>query len=488
MRIPFPERIDLSHALIFATALCTVQIFEGTNPFFSGCVFCFLLIACVGFNIAGGIAYPSGAFILFNAFFTVTLPMVTKAILREPADSNMRAPMRTIEVYLIGMVAMLAAIIFSRRFRARKSFIAGIMPKNSLHAAYVGCAVLSVLAGFYLTFFPNVSNGSFSSFLVQADRFPILTFILGTIYTIQRTNGRRSVSAPLLFMMVLLSLNGLLTFSKELFLSPFFAWAITAALLRYRLHWINIVLFSVGLYFVITFMVPYAQYGRNYVNSGLSQMQLSAYLLTHMDEVREGYAETTTIIGNVHYYNEHLGLLDRLDIISGDDALIDVAEREGPMGFWPLVDGFENIIPHVIFPNKPMILIGNVYGHQIGMLSDDDNSTGISFSPSADAYREGKLIGITVAEPLVLMLIFIVLDSVIGDVRSNPVGLLTTILVSRAASEGSLCGVPVLIGQSLFTNVLAAYICAYALPLLGSIFSKRVLTTAQTSLPELMHE
>jgi hypothetical protein len=487
MRIPFPERVNLSHVLIFATVLCSVQLFEGTNPFYSGCVFCFLLVAAIGFNIAGGIVYPSGVFILSNAIFTIVLPAVAKAILREPADSNLRASLRTIEVYLVGMVAMLIAAIVSRRFRPRKALISGMLPAGNLHAAYVGCAVLSVLAGFYLTVFPNVSVGSFSSFLVQANRFPLLTFVLGIIYTIHRTNGRRSVSVPLLFMIVFLSANGLLSFSKEAFLAPFFAWAVTVALLRYQLHWINIASFIVGLYLVIVFMVPYAQYGRTFTDSGISPVQLSAYLLTHMDEVREGYASDTALINNVHYYNKHLGLLDRLDIVAGDDALIDVADREGAYGYLPLYVGFENLIPHVFFPDKPMTLIGNVYGHQIGILSDDDESTGISFSPSADAYREGRVMGITVVEPLLLTLIFVVLDSAIGDVRLNPVGLLTTMLVSRA-DEGALAGNIGLIGQALFTNVLAAYICFYVLPMLGSIFSKRVLTAAQTSLPELMHE
>jgi len=396
--------------------------------------------------------------------------------------------MRTIEVYLIGMVGMLIAAIVSRRLRPRKALIAGMLPTDRLHAAYVGCAVLSILAILYLRVFPNVSVGSFSSFLVQANRFPVLTFVLGIIYTVHRTHGRRSVSGPLLFMILFLSLSNLLTFSKEGFLTPFFAWAVTVALLRYRLHWINVVSFIVGLYFVVVFMVPYAQYGRGITDSGLSQVQLSAYLLTHMDEVREGYTESIATLGNVHYYNKHLSLIDRLDIVSPDDALIDVADREGQYGYLPLFVGFENLIPHVFFPNKPMTLFGNVYGHEIGILPDEDYTTGISFSPSADAYREGRVMGITIAEPLLLILIFTVLDSVIGDVRQNPVGLLTTILVSRAAFEGALAGNIGLIGQTLFTNVLAAYICAYVLPMLGSIFSKRVLTAAQTSLPELMHE
>ena len=66
MRIPFPERVNLSYALIFATALFGVQVLEGTNVFFACCVFCFIMIAAVGFNITGGFPFPSGAFIGFT--------------------------------------------------------------------------------------------------------------------------------------------------------------------------------------------------------------------------------------------------------------------------------------------------------------------------------------------------------------------------------------------------------------------------------------
>jgi len=472
MRIPFPDRVNPTHALIFATILAAVQVFEGTNPFFAGCVFCFILVATVAFNFTGGLVYPSGAFVFFNAFFTMVLPCVVKAVLRQPADSNLRSPLRTVEVYLCGMVAMLAAAAFSRRFRPRKAFIENMLPKESLRAAYIGSAVLSIFFGFYLTYFPNVGAGSFSSFLQQANRFPVLTFVLGVVYTIHRTGGRRSISIPLLCMIIFTSLNGLLSFSKELFLTPFFAWAITAALYQYRLHWINLVSFSVGLYLVVTFMVPYAAFGRSYVIPGVSPVGVSVYLLTHMDEVRQGYAEAFILPPNVRFYDQNLGLLSRLEVFSVDDALVDVTDREGAFGYQPLILAFANGIPHFLWPGKPVVFFGNDYAHEIGVLGDSDDSTGVSFSPSADAYHEGRLVGVLIVEPLVLMLIFLVLDSVIGNVRLNPVGLLTTILVSRAASEGALFGNISIIEQYLFTNVLVSWVCAYVLPVIGSAFTK----------------
>jgi hypothetical protein len=488
MRIPFPERVNLSYALIFATGLFVVQVLEGTSIFFAGCVFAFLMVAAVGFNAAGGLPYPSGAFIGFNAIFTMIIPMIVKAVLADPADSHLRAPMRTIEVYLLGMVSMTAACIFSRRFRRRNATISGLLPADSLKSAYVGCVVISILIFLYLSYLSRGGDGSFGSFLVQANRFPILTFVLGVLYTFHRTNGARSISAPLMIMMLIFSLGALITFSKEQLLTPFFAWGITAALLGYRLRWSHFALLFIGLYLLFVYMVPYAQVGRDVDYPGLSHVQVAKYLLTHMDDVRATYKEGTGDVVSSNYYNRPLGLLNRLEVMSGDDALIDLTDREGPYGYRPIFFGFENVIPHFLFPNKPKIGYGNVYAHQLGILPPDDDATGVSFSPSADAYHEGRVTGLLFVQPLLLMLVFVVLDSVIGDVRRNPVGLLTTILITRASTEGMLCSTPGLIGQFLFTNVLAAYVCAYVLPMLGSIFNKTIIGAPESPLLKPVHD
>ncbi len=483
MRIPFPERVRPSHALIFATMLLVVELLEGTNPYFAGCAFCFILVAAISFNIAGGIAYPSGAFILFNAIFTIALPLTAKAILGQPGNRNLHAPVRTIEVYLCGMVGMFAAAVVSHRFRRRKALLSGLLAESNLRSSYVGSAVFAVLIFVFLVVFPGGANGSFSSFLNQIDRFPVLTFIIGVVYIIHHSRGRRSVTVPLLLMIVFTSLMGLITFSKELFLTPFFAWAITAALMGYRLRWINIVLFVVGMYLTVTFMVPYAQYGKSFVAPQLSRTGTAIYLLTHMDDVRQQYEESVAFTGNVHFYDQHMGLLSRLEVFSVDDALIDVTDQRGPIGYTPLIEGFEAMIPHFLWPNKPVAFYGNTYAHEIGILGDNDNLTGVSFSPSADAYHEGGIIGVLITESGVLILIFLVLDSVIGDVRLNPIGLLMTILISRAASEGALFSTPYLISNALAGIVIVAYICAYALPIIGKVFTRSPSGAAPPALP-----
>lgn len=474
MRIPFPERVKLSHALLFATVLFGVQLLQGTNVFFAGCVFLFLLVAAVAFNIAGGMPYCSGAYIGFNAAFTVVIPMLAKVVLGEPADSNLKVPLKTMEIYLVGMIAMLVAAMVSHRVRPRRSLIGNMMPNDSLKSAYVGSATFSVLIYLYLAYVASYGNGSLGSFLIQANRYPMLTWVLGVIYTTYRTEGRRSISWPLLAIMLYSSLGALLTFSKEQFLAPFFTWAVTCALVGYRLNWTNVLYFVGGLLFTVTFLVPYANYGRG-VRTTMTRPELSYYLMTHMSEIRESTNAQSDNLGEVHYYNRNFGLLDRLTILPVDDALVEATAHTGPFGLWPLPAAFENIIPHVLYRNKPTYLFGNLYAHELNILPAEDFTTGVSFSPSAEAYHMGLMLGVAFIQPLVLMLVFTILDSVIGDVRRNPVGLLSTILVARAAPEGLLTGTALLVGQYLITNVLAAYVCAYVLPMLGSIFNKAIL-------------
>jgi hypothetical protein len=473
MRIPFPERIAYSHALAFGALLSAVQLLEHTDPIFSGCCFLFILVATVGFNVCGGMFYCSGAFIGCNAIMTVILSMVAKAFFREPASSNLLTPAHTMEVYLCGMVAMTLAGLAATSFRPRKAYLSDMLPLDKLRTSAYGCAVLGAALSVVQSFMGG-GNGTISSFIGQVNRFPMLAIVLGVIYIIRSSGGRRSISRPLLLYVCFSASFGILSFSKEVFLFPFFCWAVPVALLRYKLHPINIVLFLSGIYVVVTYMVPYAQVGRDFDYPGHSPMEVSAYLITHMDEVDQSYKQNQAGYLKIHYYNEQHGLLDRVNLISVDDALIDVTDREGRFGYEPLVEAYENGIPHFLWKDKPVPYFGNVYAHQIGILSDEDRYTGVSFSPTADAYHEGGMFGVLVVEPLVMFLSFLVLDWVVGDVRRNPVGLLMTMLIARGAGEGLLGGVPYLLAQPLVATIMCAFFCAHVLPIIGGIVNRHV--------------
>ena len=87
--------------------LCVTQVIEGTPLTFSLMSLAFILIATVAFNVAGGFARPSVSYIFFYAVIAVIVGLTYKALLGEPADSNLSAPQTTMLVYVGGIFGML---------------------------------------------------------------------------------------------------------------------------------------------------------------------------------------------------------------------------------------------------------------------------------------------------------------------------------------------------------------------------------------------
>ena len=170
------------------------------------------------------------------------------------------------------------------------------------------------------------------------------------------------------------------------------------------------------------------------------------------------------------YYNTPQGFFDRLQMIAIDDALINNTERFGNFGIYPLVASFENLVPHFIWKDKPAVFFGNVYAHQIGMLAEDDDSTGISFSPASDGFHMASWYGIFILSPLLFFLLFVVFDSICGDVRKAPWGILVLVLYAHMAPEGGLGSVAYMLGYTAIGILFAAVMGAHVMPLLGTLF------------------
>ena len=473
MHIPYPERIPYGWATTFALILFGVQLFEGTHLLFAGCCFSFILVATAAFNIAGGLYRPAGAYIFFNAVLTLIVGVVVKAVLGEPADTFLASPQLTIEIYLFGMLAMLFGAYVESRFRPRKAYIEAKLPMPDLRIVYIGTTAIALfLKPLYILAGANLINiGSIVTQIYNADHFLPFALILGVMHTIRSSNGRRSVTPWLAFLFVLSTGEGLLSFSKQALFSPAICWVLGAAISRYRLKLVNIVALAVFAYLAYAYGTPYSQYGRVFqAETAAGNLRVASYLLTHMDEVIKGNADhNESLYGKLGYYRHSMGLFDRLQMLTPDDALITVTELYGTYGLEPLKEDVENVVPHILWPDKPTPYFGNTYGHEIGAITDEDLSTSISFGVSADAYHEDGLPGVLLIEPLCMAIVFLVFSYLLGDVRGHPAVIVAILLTAHAAPEGSLTGL-----FSMITNteymVLLALACKYVLPIVGSIF------------------
>jgi hypothetical protein len=267
---------------------------------------------------------------------------------------------------------------------------------------------------------------------------------------------------------------GLFGFSKEGMFAPFAAWILTAASQRYKLSRPQIVGAILTIIFIFRYLVPYAQYGRSFrEENGVTSYATVFNLLTNLGYVREQYLESSEdayeerVLG---YFNTPQGFFDRLQMFSIDDALINRTAQFGTFGASPIIWAFENVVPHFIWKDKPQILIGNIWAHEVGVLGEEDESTGISFSSTATGFHMLGWTGVLLLAPAVWTLLFTIFDSLCGDTRQTPWGLLVMVLYAHAAPEGDLPSLIYICFYTAFGIIFAAVVGAYMMPVLGTLF------------------
>lgn len=486
MRIPFPIYIPLLKAAGFAALLFLVEIYQGTAPAFAICAFIFIVIATLTFNLAGGLSRPSGAYVFFYSILAVILGLVWKAILGEPADTNLAQPNLTMEVYVGSIAAMWIAVAVSRKLALKRPLLGNLVTPANMQNAAVGCMVTGITMAVALQTV-EVQQGSALSALSQINRFLPLALILGIIYEIRRTGGRRSVSWIVLISGGAIFCQGLLGFSKEAIFTPFACWLIAAGSQGYRFSKAQIFSLVIGILLMGHYLVPYAQYGRNFVEPTFAgRVRTSVDLLSDLEDTRTKYESSSADYYDRRiqgYFDTSQGLMDRLQMISPDDVLHDLTEKRGPIGSFPIIMEFENLIPHFLWPSKPAVNFGNFYAHEMGGLADDDVTTGVSFSPSGEAFHVARWMGIFFWAPLVWILLFTLFDSLCGDTRVSPWGLLMCAYFAHIAPEAGLAGAIYMMGPITVGLVVAAFASAYVMPLIGTLFKGPSQVTVHRGIP-----
>ena len=504
MRIPFPTRISLFHSCGFAIVLSIVQLLEGSSPEFCLLTFAFILIATIAFNVAGGFAYPSGSYIFFYAVLAVIVGVTYKAYLGEPADSNLEVPITTMLVYVAGISGMLISAYFKKLLLPARSLLGDTANRIDLDAASIGCMIVGAaifIAG-ALTFHPGSTaeeahannSGTVLSALGQVNQFLPLGIILGVTYQIRKSGGRRFLGAAVVIATIFSCIVfGIISTSKQGLFQPIACVFIAAAAMRYRFSTGQVVTMAVGLAFTFYYLVPYIQVGKSVVGAEtFAATAENAYaLITNIGAVRMETQESEQSLQDtddytVHYYNGAQGIFDRLQMLSIDDALIAVTEQGQVFGLTPLLYDVFNLVPHFIWPGKPLIALGNVYSHEIGLAhystaGDEDTTTGISFSPTADAFHMARWTGVLLVAPALWFMCFFMMDFVCGDTRRSPWGLLMVAMCAHIAPEGMMNGPFYLTTVGPLTVTFVSFLAAYVLPLIGNVLIKRSAGSAGTT-------
>jgi hypothetical protein len=470
VRLPFPERVPFVPVIGFAIILCTLQLYQGTAPLFSLGCFVFLILSAITFNLAGGLTQTSGAYVFFYSVLGVIIGITWKAVLGEPADSNLLVPLLTIKVYVCSMCGLLAAVFISRKLVTKRALLENFVTDENMQSATIGCLAVGGLLIIIFSLVPH-GEGSVLSALNQLNRFLDLALFLGTIHAIRRSGGRTAFSLPVLIAGGIFFIAGVISFSKEGMITPFLAWLVAAASQRFKLSLGQIAGGILIASFIGFYLVPYSQYGRNYRGDTFeSNLDSSVSMLMHLGDVRAAFVHQETeadedMTGG--YFTHHQGFFDRLQMIGPDDTLNNFTEQGVVPGLYPVAIFFENLVPHFIWPNKPTWGGGNLYARQMGTIGEEDTSTGISFSPAGEAFHLDRWTGLLLVAPVLWIMLFVIFDSLCGDTRKSPWGLIVVVTYAHYAPEGGIGILVYSLGFLTATILFAAYAATYIMPIIG---------------------
>ena len=485
MRFPIPQRFDVRYTAVFIILVVVAQRLEGTDLTFSLLCGVYIALFTLAFRLGGGLFYLAGSFVFFNGVSSALLGIVYKIFVGEPGESNLHSPNRLMLAYCLGMAGMGLAAGLSQRFIPRRSLLSGMAAGESMKNAAIGCLVFGVIL--QLVSAGGLQNGaSFASAIGQINHFIQMAIILGTTYEIFSSKGKRSTNWIVWTAGLWLFFFGVIVFSKDGMFISLFSWIIPCITLRFDFSRKQVAYGAVGIFLMLHYLVPFSQYGRAFrTEDGGGNARAAIALLSHPEATRQLYLNTEEVAedsGGPHYYNEPQGLMDREQMLAFDDALIDYTAQGNVRSLEPLIQEFEAIVPRFIWAGKPNVFSGNEFAREIQVLGQDDLTTGISFSPTGDAYHEAEWFGVGVVLPIILFMLFFIGDSLAGDTRVSPWGLLLIALAATAAPEGLMQGSVYLMSYGAFAVAVIALLARYVLPIMANLLTGSERTRVQRTL------
>jgi hypothetical protein len=466
----------------FATIMMLAMSIEGTNIVFT-LIFCVhVLLSALAFNAAGGFSRVIGAYVFFYSLFTLIFGVTWKTILGQPADSRLGGPLLDVTLYTVSMALLLACVYVMRALDYRNISIAEKLQAGDINYSSVGlgCLVTALLIQF-LDIAVGSAPGSLLSIANQLNVFLPLGILMSTIGAIKNSNGRSSVDMISGASLVLNLIMGTLAFSKQGMLEPLVCWLAGATYMRYRLTLINYIAFVPLLYFAFFLTGTLSTLRNDVTQNGSYDARLTILIngVTHWDELKQRNRDAEVFRiehteGSTYFGTEQGGLIERLTMIPIDDTLFNFSAAGHYIGYQTILWDFGNWVPHFIWPDKHSGYQGNYYVHEMGGgLAEDDYTTGISFSPLAEAFHVDGWTGVIFLLPALWLMFFVATDLVVGDMHKSPWGLLPMILLAHAAPESLLSGLIQGIGYGTLSIAFAMFFSIKLAPIIGSVLATK---------------
>lgn len=483
MRIPYPTRLNIHHVVIASVLLLFAQLLNGTDPTFAFLASLSIVLATLAFNRLNGLETVSGAFVLFMAIPTFVILIVVKVFTWEPSGKHFEHPLLTISATALGWLGILIAASLSRRFASRRNIVRfTARDLENLKNTSAGLLVVGLFSQILITNFYHGASGTIWAALNQLNIFVPMATILATYYEICISGGKRSMNWIVLASILYIAGFGFIAASKQGMYAPFLSYFLVCAALDYKFRPLQVIAILGWLAFAVGFMFPWAQYARAMTRQPTltGTVRATIALLENpatIPAMYDWYSESKRMNEDINQvslcYDHPHGLIDRESLICQDDRLIGLTQHTGPVGPKYLIQGFEMVIPHMLWPSRVSLSLGNIYGRETGQTGEEDYTTSVAFAPIGDAYREFGWSGIFVVMPMLYFFTFIILNNVFGDARESPWGLVLVAYAAFAAPGLLLPVHPQIWGHYIPIILFVMWLTRYVVPQIAVLFGFR---------------
>jgi hypothetical protein len=323
-------------------------------------------------------------------------------------------------------------------------------------------------------------NGSVLSAFQQFVPALLAISVMTATYTrIADTNGGSVMSWYIAFVLVGGIVPGLLMASKEGMLTPLLCWLVVVASSRHRFTWLGAL--GMGLVAVVAwgFVYPFSLNARFPVREALTLSDKVDLILEYIRDPTQfpdnlsdpdESSEFGTSSSKVNIVARYSLLRDSDDLIHGDlTSGFTSIDRYFPVLF--------SIVPHVLWPDRPVTITSNELGHKAGIVTNpDDSRTGIAIGTPAYFFDVGGWSALIVYSLFLFALFFVSTVRLVGTAETGIWGL---VLTGNEANIAGNCSPSVLI--TMFLTFIGIFFILIAILKLFSYFAKSLISRSVTN-------
>ena len=166
-------------------------------------------------------------------------------------------------------------------------------------------------------------------------------------------------------------------------------------------------------------------------------------------------------------------MIDRFDILSETDLVLSGIERTGFVGNYPLLDGFEKVLPGFLVANKSNVAVTDKIMWDIrekprGIISR------ITIGFPSSLYAINGFVSLVFYSSLVIVFFIFLLSFLVGsDLNNNVLGVFFITKYLLFFTEKTFEGLLVLLLRDLPVTIVQVYLMLYFLRLFKLVFIKK---------------